>query len=152
LRLLTKLAFAVALLAGGMAFGQATPTAAVDPCFGNTQKSSAFLNLTTATTSTIVGLTANTAIYVCSYVIVMSGTTAADTVAFVVGTGVNCVTSPTTISATFNSGILTQGATTIASSSGAGQALVATLNRALCVTSTVGTSPNINVQITYVQQ
>ena len=60
---------------------------------------SAFLNMTTATTTQIVALSSGKAIYVSSYDLNANGTTTAN---FVYGTGTNCATGTTAITSTLN--------------------------------------------------
>jgi hypothetical protein len=128
-----------------------------DPCAtGGTTKQSAQKNITTATTTALVATTTPPGnIFVCGFVIdmVASGATT-DTVQIVQGTGATCST-PGGLSPVFSSGLLSAGATVIAY--GNGSSTIFSQNYAqggvsICAVTTVGTSPSIAVEISYVVQ
>ncbi len=125
-----------------------------DPCANpSVLKSSAFLNITTATTTQIIAQSGSTVDYVCEFDANMTGTTAADTVILEIGTGSNCASNVTVISPTYSSGILTSGATNINVGNGGATVFTSVVgSREICVLSTVATSPTIGVHVTYVQQ
>jgi hypothetical protein len=136
-----------------------TPTQSYmpDPCAtGGTTKQSSQKNITTATTTALVATTTPPGnIFVCGFVIdmVASGATT-DTVQIVQGTGSTCST-PGGLSPVFSSGLLSAGATVIAY--GNGSSTIFSQNYAqggvsICAVTTVGTSPSIAVEISYVVQ
>jgi len=108
----------------------------------------AFLNMTTATTTEIVALSGSTIIYVCGYSIVSEGDIVT-TVKFVGGTGSNCATSQDDRS---SGKILTAGATVGTNfSTGGGSVAVktSTAGDALCITQSG--AANIGIDISYAQ-
>ncbi len=127
--------------------------AAPDPCLSPAvQKKSSFVDITAATTTSLTNISGTTITYVCGFAVTMSGTTAAETIQFISGTGATCGTSTVTLSPVFNSGILTSGATVI-SYGGHGSIFSSTIQSTkICAITTVGTSPEIDVLISYVQQ
>lgn len=103
--------------------------------------SSAFLNMSTATTTEIVALTASQSIRVCSYRVMAGGTT---NVKFVRGTGSNCGTGQADVSATWP--LTTQ--TGLAPSGGISPIYVVTSANALCVTSSAAVTLAVEVSYT----
>jgi hypothetical protein len=122
-----------------------------DPCqdFGNL-KSSAFANITTATTTALVAPSGSTNIYVCGYEITSSSTTTANTVILENGTGASCATSPTALSPTMSNS--NAGATPVIWRRHGTTIFATGASQGLCALTTIGTAPNITVWITYVQQ
>jgi hypothetical protein len=128
-----------------------------DPCAtGGTIKQSAQKTITTATTTALVATTTPPGnIFVCGFVIDMvatAGTT--DTVQIVQGTGATCST-PGGLTPVFSSGLLSAGATIV--SYGHGAATIFSQNYSqggvsICAVTTVGTTPSIAVEISYVLQ
>lgn len=121
-----------------------------NPCFdpGTTQNSVIF-NLATAATTQLIAPSGSTVIYVCGFSSTMVGTLAADTLLLETGTGATCGTGTSVKTGTYNSGILTAGAVSIAQNvplkpSAAGDGL--------CIITTVGTGPAINGTVSYVQK
>jgi hypothetical protein len=132
---------------------QVSAQQAIDPCQApGYLKTEAAATITTATTTQLIALSAGTFIYVCGFVVNMTGTVTADTLQFEQGTGASCATNTFVLGPVFNSGVLSNGATDIVY--GPGSTLIQTTvsGRALCAVSTVGTGPSIAVQINYVQQ
>ncbi len=133
---------------GGSATGSAVPSAArfVGGRSGANLEgfercdSSAFLNMSTATTTEIVALTAAQSIRVCSYRLISGG---AASVKFVRGTGVNCVTGQADVSANFpfiaNTGMAANG--------GSSPIYIVTSANALCVTSSAAVT--VAIEVTY---
>lgn len=114
------------------------------------QKSSAFANITTGTTTALVAPSGSTNIYVCDYQISSFSTTTTNTVILENGTGAACATSPTALSPTFTNSTFTAP---IIWRDGYGGTLFSTgASQGLCVLSTVGSTPVISVRITFVQQ
>ncbi len=103
--------------------------------------SSAFLNMSTATTTEIVALTASQSIRVCSYRLISGGVA---NVKFVRGTGVNCATGPADVSANFpfiaNTGMAANG--------GSSPIYVVASANALCVTSSAAVTVAVEVSYT----
>lgn len=124
-----------------------------DPCQDlSQQKSSAFANITTATTTALVAPSGTTNIYVCSYEITSASTTTANTVILENGTGAACATSPTALSPTMTNGLAATPATQIWRRQGGATLFPTGTSQGLCVLSTVGSTPNIQVWISFVQQ
>src|SRR5882724_2495566 len=124
-----------------------------DPCATSGAVKQAFsTNITTgATTLLVLGVTQQT-VYVCGISLDMTATAAtADTIFFEQGSGATC-TTPSTLSATFSSGLLSAGATVIPIGSGTSTILSGTTGFSLCAVSAVGTTPNIALHFVYVQQ
>src|SRR5690348_4065908 len=125
--------------------------ASADPCTSDqTNKLHAFANITTATTTSLVGVPANPqqAIYVCSVNAQLFSTTTASTVKLVTGTGAAC-SSPATVTATYTNAA---GATAAVELNGSSNLLTVPLASGLCATTTVGSTPAIAVDVTYVIQ
>jgi len=123
-------------------FAQVSGQGAVTPIFCT---SSAFLNMTTATTTQIVALSGSTHVYVCSYAIHVGG--AAD-VKLVSGTGSNCATSQADTSTTYDFAVADAGI----NRAGAGGGVVSRTNDAgdaLCVTSSAAV--DVDVEVSYAQ-
>jgi hypothetical protein len=134
--------------------GQAVPQTNSDPCaIPASTKSSAVVNITTATTTQIVPLSGTTSIYICGGVLTLgpsSGT--ADTATIVYGTGANCATGLTALSGALGAGNNTSVASPIAVSlTSSGIFTSAPAGKALCLTS-AGATVNIQGVISYVQQ
>lgn len=122
-----------------------------DPCQApGILKQSSFVDPVTATTVALVAPVTGTYVYLCGFVSTMAGTITANTFKFVDGTGGTCGTGTITLSATFTSGILTSGATVVRSN-GQGAIIRTRLGRGLCVTTTIATTPSINIHAWWVQ-
>lgn len=128
------------------------PAATNDPCFSNTPKQSVAVNISTATTTQLVALSGQQTIYVCGFVLSMTGTTAANTVTFEYGTGATCGTGTTVLTGPISSGILTAGATVVSYENGLATVFKTIPGQALCILSTVATGPSIAGVVTFVQQ
>jgi hypothetical protein len=130
-------------------------TTAADPCQSSgVVKQSIFKNITTATTTAVVAASGSTVIYVCGYYAVMSASAASsDTILLEDGTGAACVTTQIPKTPTYNSGLLSAGATPVGPVGFAGQSTFQTaVGGEVCAVSTVGTTPAIGLFITYVQK
>lgn len=145
---------------GIIALGQAVKASSVPVTFASDQdvcsyapKSSAPINITSATTTSIVAVSGSTTVYVCGFTITIApSAVTADTALFEYGTGATC-TSPTVLTGTFGNGDLTStvgvapvtyggsGATIFKSAASAG----------VCILS-AGNAVNIQGVLTYVQQ
>lgn len=102
--------------------------------------SSAFLDMTTATTTQIVALTSGKSIHVCNVAIQGGGTS---TVTLKYGTATNCGTGTTAISPGWE--LTAQNG--VAEGSGLGQIYSTIASNALCVTSSAGV--NVHVHVAY---
>lgn len=103
--------------------------------------SQAFLNMSTATTTEIVALTSSQSIRVCSYRLMAGGTA---NVKFVRGTGTNCGTGTTDVSANFP--LVAQSG--LAPSGGSSPIYIITASNALCVTSSAAVTVAVEVSYT----
>ena len=104
--------------------------------------STAFINPTTATTTQIVGFVSGKKIYITSFDVVASS---ANTVNFSYGTGTNCATGLTAISATWSfaaNGGISRG-------NGQGPVIVVPAGNSLCVTT--GQSGQTGIDVSYAQ-
>lgn len=126
-----------------------------DPCLdARIAKSSAFANITTATTTALVAVSGTTKVYVCGISGTIAGTATPSTVLFEDGTGVACAGAPTSLSGTFTNGSGTSTVASVPYSIGTGGATVFTApaGTGLCAVSTVGTGPSTSVTAIFVQQ
>lgn len=119
---------------GGNSSGNLTGIIACD--------SSAFLDMTTATTTQLVALSSGKTIYVCSYDIQSNGTAS---VKLAYGTGTNCGTGTTQL--TSNLDLTAQ--TGLSRGSGLGMLTKTAASNALCATSSAAV--NVHVDVTYTQ-
>ncbi len=122
-----------------------------DPCASpGAVKQSAFANITTATTTTIVPILNQTLIFVCQIVAQLNSTTAS-TILFEYGTGASCSTGTVVKTATYTNSTLVSAPVILGGGSASVFATPFSAN-GVCAVTTVGTSPTIPVTITYVQQ
>lgn len=143
----------------GTTVGIANVAGSTDPCANpSVLKSHVFANITTATTTSLVALSGSTAIYVCGIDVQLDSITTGDTIKFVSGTGSACATPAGCNSGTCTATYSNAASTTVTTSEnfklgfGAGTYLSAGSGNGFCATTTVGTSPTIAVDVTYVQQ
>jgi hypothetical protein len=111
------------------------------------------ISISSATTTQLVGLVSNQAIYVCgfSFDVVPSATTA-DTAQLSYGTGTNCGTGTTALTGQYGAGYATTGPPILYTSGGQDMtAAKAPTGNALCLVS-AGTTVSIQGVLTYVQQ
>lgn len=131
------------------------PTVALvgtDPCQSSAvAKQTAFANITTATTTALVPVSGTTNVYVCGAIFTSISATSPNTAIFEQGTGATCAGSPTSLVGTLSfpvgSGSNTPwgfGGMTLFKTTAGGNGI--------CLVSTVGATPSLNVTITYVQQ
>jgi hypothetical protein len=123
----------------------------LDPCQSPLiAKSSAFLNITSATTTALVAVSGSTNVYVCSVFISNVSTTTPNTLLFEQGTGTACVGTPTAITSTINFAVA--NGNNVAWGATAGTIFHTTAGgNGICAVSTVGSTPQINLTISYVQ-
>lgn len=125
---------------------QAVPAVVIDPCFGNTSKSSVVINATA--TTQLVALSGTTSIYVCGFIV--DDNSANPTVQFEYGTGATCGTGTTTLTGTLVLGTAT-APTPIFAVPSAGTIMKAPSGNALCLV-VGGSTPNIQGIVIYIQQ
>jgi hypothetical protein len=122
-----------------------------DPCANpNIVKSSAFANITTATTTALVAVSGTTSVYVCYVIVELNSTVSASTVLFEQGTGAACAGAPTALTATYANST-TNLNTVIPIGNGAATAIKTSAANGFCAVSTVGTTPTTPVTIIFVQ-
>lgn len=130
----------------------APPSASVaDPCASpGAVKQSAFANITTSTTTSIIAPLNQTLIFVCQ-IVAQLNSTSSSTILFEIGSGASCGTGTTVKTATYQNSTIASEMVTL----GGGSASVfATPFSAygVCAVTTAGTGPGIGVTISYVQQ
>lgn len=127
---------------------------ALDPCLlPQHDKLSATINVSTATTTQLVALSAGKIVYVCDFGMTISQVvTTANTIKFVYGTGASCGTGTTDLTGPFGAGGVTAAAPIVVLSGHTGTAFSAPPGNAICVTTTIGGSANFAGWITYVQK
>jgi hypothetical protein len=130
-----------------------TQTYVNDPCAGTgSRKNHTFATFTTAQASTqlLPGIS-GTQLYICGFTLNMVGTTTADTVQFQSANAGGSCTSPSPYSPVYSTG--TSGGIFNLAYGGSGSVFAPLgVGQALCVTVAVGTSPNVAILVTYVQQ
>ena len=152
----TKLGIAilaiVLFLCGGLlshVAGQALPTASLDPCATNTAKKQAGAAITTATTTALVVGSGTTNVYVCSILMTNVSSATANTVTFEQGSGATCGTGTATIGATLT---FSTGQAVVPMAGAVSLLNTTTAGNGICVVTTVGTTPFIDIIISYIQQ
>lgn len=149
---------------GVVALGQTTKSASipvtiasdqyVDPCQSpNIAKSSVAISIATATTTSLVGVSGSTTVYVCGFVFTASQViTTANTLVFEYGTGATC-TSPTALTGTLGAGGITAGEPILVHAGNAGQTIFKSAASAgICALTAIGASGSFQGVLTYVQQ
>lgn len=129
---------------------QTVALTATDPCQSSAiAKQSVVINISTATTTSLVAISGTTSIYVCGFAVTFGSTVTADTIQFEYGTGATCGTGTTVLTGAFNTNGLLTGSMAFG---GAGMTLFKTVAaQRLCAVSTVGTGPSIQGVLTFVQ-
>jgi hypothetical protein len=132
----------------------APPSTAADPCQNPAvAKSSAVINVTSATTTQLVPLSGATVIYACEFGITISQViTTPNTLKFVYGTGASCGTGTTNLTGLFGDGGVTAAAPIFVTSGAAGTSFKTAAGNALCVTTAIGGSGSFQGWVTFVQQ
>lgn len=149
---------------GVIALGQTTKSASVpvtiatdqyvDPCQSpNIAKSSVAISIATATTTSLVGVSGSTTVYVCGFVFTASQViTTANTLVFEYGTGATC-TSPTALTGTLGAGGITAGEPILVHAGNAGQTIFKSAASAgICALTAIGASGSFQGVLTFVQQ
>lgn len=127
---------------------------AADPCLNpNLAKSSAVINISTATTTALVAPSGVLTVYVCSYSMTISQVvTTANTLKFVRGTGATCGTGTADLTGAFGTGGVTAAAPIVVTSGTGGTQFKGNANDGVCATTTIGASAAFTGVLTYVQQ
>lgn len=125
---------------------------AIDPCQTSAiVKQSVAVNISSATTTQVVALSAGKQVFVCGYSITVLGLiTTAGSVQFEYGTGSSCGTGTTVLTGTMQ-GQAVAGQTLLLVPSGGGTIFSTIASNALCLVTT-GTAPQFQGYITFVQQ
>lgn len=141
-------------LTGATGVAKVTIAGKGDPCLSSeVAKSSAIINITTATTTQLVALSGTTIVYVCDFSFTVSQVvTTANTLKFVYGTGASCGTGTTDLTGTFGAGGVTAAAPIVVSATSVGTVFKNIAGNALCATTTIGASAFFTGVLTYVQQ
>ena len=127
-----------------------TTPPSTDPCQSpGVAKNSAFLNVTTATTTALVPVSGSTIVYVCGFDLDITSTTTASTALLEQGTGTACSGSPIALTPTYTNG---SAVNSFKSVSTGGTVFKTAASNGLCAVSTVGSTPTTGVRISYVQQ
>lgn len=127
---------------------------AADPCssLGNA-KLSVPINITSATTTSLVGISGSTVIYVCGFTFSISQVvTTPNTLKFVTGTGATCGTSTIDATGLYGDGGVTAAAPIVVSSSVGSTIFKSPGGRGVCATTAIGTTASFQGVLTYVQQ
>jgi hypothetical protein len=141
-----------ALTGGGLGSGGAITIQTSDPC-NSAAKSSVAINITSATTTSLVAVSGSTTVYVCGFTFTASQVaTTANTLQFEYGTGAAC-TSPTALTGTLGSGGLTAAAPLVISGGNGDQTIFKSAASAgICALTAIGASGTFQGFLTYVQQ
>lgn len=126
------------------------PASGVDPCSTNA-KIVVPINISTATTTQILALSAGKAIYVCNGMVTIAGSaTTAGSILFEYGTGASCGTGTTAITGAMVGSTTAGNPTVIPLEGGNGTQFGTIAGQALCAVS-AGTTVSIQGYITVVQ-
>lgn len=149
---------------GIIALGQTTKSASVpvtiasdqyvDPCQSpNILKSSVAINITTATTTSLVAISGSTLIYVCGISMTISEViTTPNTIQFEYGTGATCGTGTTVLTGKYGDGGVTAGIPIVVNASNGGTIFSAPAGSRLCALTAIGATASFQGVLTYVQQ
>jgi hypothetical protein len=138
--------------------GSTAPNVTVDPCQSATvAKQSAQVNITTATTTSLVPVSGTKAVYSCGLKIDSLATIAANTIKLVYGTQTTnpCDTGQVALTPVYNLGLQAAGALPADLTIGNGGVSFVKptpAGQGVCLVTTVGTGPSINALYTYVQK
>lgn len=130
---------------------QHTPAQIPDPCFSQfTFKQSKAISVASATTTSLVSVVNNQAVYVCGFVLDIQGSaTTVGSAQFEYGTGAAC-SSPTALTGVMPGNITANVPTLIVGPSD-GAEFVTPLSNGLCIV-TAGTTVGVTGFVSYVQQ
>lgn len=129
-----------------------TFSASADPC-ASQAKSSAVINITSATTTALVPVSGATSVYVCGISMTINEVlTTPNTILFEQGTGTACTGSPTALTGKFGDGGITAGIPIVVNA-GAGSTVFKTAAaNGLCALTAIGAAASFQGVVTYVQQ
>lgn len=124
----------------------------LDPCMNPLiAKSSAAINITTATTTSLVAVSGSTTVYVCGVSMTVSEViTTPNTILFEYGTGAAC-TSPTVLTGKYGDGGVTAGIPIVVNASNGGTIFKSAASNGICALTAIGASASFQGVITYVQ-
>jgi hypothetical protein len=130
---------------------QHTPAQIPDPCFSQfTVKQNVSISVASATTTSLVAVSAGKAVYVCGGIIDIQGSaTTVGSAQLEYGTGASC-SSPTVLTGVMP-GSITANVPTIVPIVGNGSDLTAPASNGLCIV-TAGTTVGVTGFVSYVQQ
>lgn len=125
-----------------------------DPCQVPTAtKSSAAINVSSATTTQLVAPVAGKAVFVCGFDFTISQVvTTANTLDFITGTGGTCAGSTVTNSGLYGAGGVTAGIPIHIQSAGSGTVFAAAVASGVCAVTAIGASGSFQGILTFVQQ
>lgn len=128
-------------------------TSTTDPCQNSSiAKSSAVINITSATTTSLVAVSGATTVYVCGFALTISEVvTTANAISFEYGTGATC-TTPTLLTGTFGAGGITAGVPISLNYNGPGTIFKSAASAGICAVTTIGASGSFQGVLTFVQQ
>jgi hypothetical protein len=123
----------------------------LDPCQSPLiAKQSTFQNITSATTTALVAVSGSTNVYVCAVYINNTSTTTPNTLILEQGSGTACASSPVSLTATLNFPV-SNGSSTVWGGSAGTLFRTSAGGNGICAVTTVGSTPQVNLTITYVQ-
>lgn len=127
-------------------------TVTLDPCT-SAAKSSAVINITTATTTSLVAISGTTSIYVCGVSMTVSEViTTPNTILFEYGTGATCGTGTTPLTGKYGDGGVTAGIPIVVNAGNGGTVFSAPAGSRLCALTAIGATASFQGVLTYVQQ
>jgi|SRR6267142_1704589 len=128
-------------------------TSSVDPCQSSAvAKSSAIINISTATTTALVAVSGSTVVYVCGFSLTISQViTTANTLKFIQGTGATCSGAPADLTGLYGAGGVTAAAPIVVVGLG-GTIFKTGAGGGLCAVTAIGASGSFQGVVTYVQQ
>ena len=144
----------LAVNANGQLVTVGAATSVNDPCASSgVTKSSAVINISTATTTALVPVSGSTSVYVCGFSATISQVvTTANTLQFEYGTGTACASGPTVLTGAYGAGGVTAGAPLFIAEDGHGTIFKSPASNGICAVTTIGASGNFAGVLSFVQQ
>lgn len=142
------------LLPGSASVTQQNSAGFTDPCaLPSALKSSKPINITSATTTSLVAVSGSTAVYVCGFTVTISQVvTTPNTIQFEYGTGASC-TGTTALTGIMGGGGVTAAAPiTVSAGNGGSTIFTAPASNGICAVTAIGGSGSFQGFLTYVQQ
>ena len=122
-----------------------------DPCT-SAAKSSVPINITTATTTSLVAVSGSTTVYVCGVSMTVSEViTTPNTILFEYGTGAAC-SGPVALTGKYGDGGVTAGIPIVVNASNGGTVFKSAASNGICALTAIGTTASFQGVMTYVQQ